>query len=200
MSRPRYSAATRNVLARAMAPEDAAVFLGANPAKSGAAVASGTEAQEHGAALERWLSAQHLTAQKSGVANIRKVGPPVVMGSGGVLVGFAGVGPADYLGLARQHDGRADELADRRQGVPELAADEPHGRYATCARVSSQILAPHFRGLSSRWIMVPAPRTSTWRALMGPFEVWIVMAAAFRAPAEQALRAMQPESFARWEK
>jgi hypothetical protein len=109
MSRPRYSAATRNVLARAMAPEDAAVFLASNPAKSGAAVASGTEAQEHGAALERWLSAQHLTAQKSGVANIRKVGPPVVMGSGGIL----------YLDGATDHPGiiRLDNTAASGSGI-----------------------------------------------------------------------------------
>ena len=101
MSRPRYSAQTRAQLARAMAPEDREGFLAANPVKSAAAVASGGEAQEHGAALERWLSAQHRAASLAGMANVRKVGPPVVVGSGGVLVGFGGVGPADYLGALR---------------------------------------------------------------------------------------------------
>lgn len=163
MSRPRYSAATRNVLARAMAPEDAAVFLGANPAKSGAAVASGTEAQEHGAALERWLSAQHLAAREAGVANIRKVGPPVVMGSGGVLVGFAGVGPADYLGALRGGRAVAIEAKSReaRLSLREIPKHQQDDLTRTAHLGGLALLVVELR--EARTIYVAEWREVPWR-------------------------------------
>lgn len=101
MTRPRYSAQTLAVLARAMDPEDAATFLAHNTPKDPRAVASGAEAHEHGAALERWLSAQHDVARAGGLANIHKAGPQVRVGRDGKPCDWLGRGPADYMGALR---------------------------------------------------------------------------------------------------
>lgn len=101
MARPRYSASTLVTLAKAMAPVDAAVFLAHNAPKSPAAVATGREADAAGRALEGFLGAQHLAALKAGLACVRKVGAPVLVGRDGQPCGWAGKGPADYVGALR---------------------------------------------------------------------------------------------------
>lgn len=68
-------------------------------AKSGAHVVAGHLAHDAGDALEKWLSAQHKTAAFLGLAHVRKVGAPVVVGRGGKPVDWAGRGPADYQGV-----------------------------------------------------------------------------------------------------
>jgi len=123
VTRPRYSAQTLAVLARAMAPEDAAAFLAANAPKDPAAVAVGAEAHEHGASLERWLSAQHDVARAAGLANIRKAGPPVRVGRDGRPCEWAGRGPADYLGALR--GGRATLLEAKSRPARLTRAEIP---------------------------------------------------------------------------
>lgn len=81
----------------------------------------GAVARQHGDALERWLDAQHTAARLAGLAHVRKVGAPVVVGRGGKPVAWAGTGPADYQGVlrggravaieAKSVDGRLSALA-----------------------------------------------------------------------------------------
>lgn len=129
MSRVRYSTQTRAVLARAMAPEDAAVFLAANPAKSGTAVAAGRLADAVGRSLEGWLNDQHLAARVAGLANVRKVGAPVVVGRDGLPCAWAGKGPADYVGALRGGravavEAKSTEGRFSRRDVPQHQQDD----------------------------------------------------------------------------
>lgn len=68
-------------------------------AKSGAHVVAGHLARDAGDALEKWLAEQHKAAAAAGIAHVRKVGAPVVVGRGGRPVEWAGRGPADYQGV-----------------------------------------------------------------------------------------------------
>ncbi len=161
MSRPRYSAATRNVLARAMAPEDAAVFLGANPAKSGAAVAAGRLADSVGRSLEGWLNDQHLAARIAGLANVRKVGAPVLVNRDGKPYEWAGRGPADYVGALK--GGRAVAIEAKstegrfsRREVPQHQQDDLE-RTAKCGGLALLVLElrDERRIYVSEWMHVP---------------------------------------------
>ena len=79
-----------------------------------AAVAAATHAQEVGAALERWLSAQHRAAALAGIAHVRKVGPPVQhSGARGERLRVIGRGPADYQGVLRGGRALAVEAKSR---------------------------------------------------------------------------------------
>ena len=129
MARARYSAQTLMVLARAMDPEDAATFLASNRAKDPHAVASGRAADAAGRALETYLNGQHLAALKAGVANVRKVGAPVLVGGDGKPYEWAGRGPADYVGALK--GGRAVAIEAKstegrfsRREVPQHQQDD----------------------------------------------------------------------------
>jgi hypothetical protein len=89
-------AACRSVLAR----QPPAV----RAAASGAAVVrrrAGAVAHARGDAFEAVLSRHHAVALGEGIADVRKVGAPVVVGRSGKPVQWAGVGPADYVGTLR---------------------------------------------------------------------------------------------------
>ena len=129
VTRPRYSAQTLAVLARAMAPEDAAVFLASNRAKDPHAVASGRAADAAGRALETYLNGQHAAALKAGLANIRKVGAPVLVNGDGKPYEWAGRGPADYVGALRGGravavEAKSTEGRFSRREVPQHQQDD----------------------------------------------------------------------------
>jgi len=73
-------------------------------ATSGVAIArrrAGAVAHARGDAFEDVLSRHHAVALAEGIADVRKVGAPVVVGRGGLPKAWAGVGPADYVGTLR---------------------------------------------------------------------------------------------------
>lgn len=111
----------RAVLEGTPAPMPPAI---ARAAKGGAHVVAGHLAHDAGDALESWLSAQHRTAAHLGIAHVRKVGAPVIVGKGGLPIRWAGKGPADYQGalvggraLALEAKSVAERLS--RRDVPE---------------------------------------------------------------------------------
>ena len=85
----------RRLLASRMPPDMAAALT---PEPAGARVDGGKAARAHGAALEKWLADQHRTAALAGLAHVRHVGAPVIVGAGGRPTEWAGTGPADFQG------------------------------------------------------------------------------------------------------
>lgn len=71
----------------------------ASPA--GARRRAGAVAHARGDAFEDVLAPHHAVAAAEGIADVRKVGAPVVVGRGGKPIAWAGVGPADYVGTLR---------------------------------------------------------------------------------------------------
>lgn len=67
--------------------------------------ASARVAHARGDAFEALLAGHHARAGERGIADVRKVGAPVVVGRGGAPKAWAGVGPADYVGTL--HGGRS---------------------------------------------------------------------------------------------
>lgn len=63
--------------------------------------AQGRAAGANGRRLEALLGDQHARALTAGVAHVRKVGAPVIVGRGGAPCAWEGTGPADYLGTLR---------------------------------------------------------------------------------------------------
>ena len=75
-----------------------------NPRVAAPAVArrrAGAVAHARGDAFEDVLAPHHAVAAAEGIADVRKVGAPVVVGRRGKPVEWAGVGPADYVGTLR---------------------------------------------------------------------------------------------------
>ena len=75
-----------------------------NPRVASPAVArrrAGAVAHARGDAFEAVLAPHHAVAAAEGIADVRKVGAPVIVGRKGKPVGWAGVGPADYVGTLR---------------------------------------------------------------------------------------------------
>ena len=112
----------RRVVARSM-PAD---MRDALPVDDGARAAGGRAAREHGAALERWLAGQHRAAALAGLAHVRHVGAPVIVGAGGRPTEWAGTGPADYQGVLRGGRAVAVEAKsrDRRLALSDVAAHQ----------------------------------------------------------------------------
>ena len=71
----------------------------ASPA--GARRRAGAVAHARGDAFEDVLAPHHAVAAAEGIADVRKVGAPVIVGRKGKPLRWAGVGPADYVGTMR---------------------------------------------------------------------------------------------------
>ena len=79
-----------------------------NPRLAAPAVArrrAGAVAHARGDAFEDVLAPHHDAARAEGIADVRKVGAPVIVGRKGKPLRWAGVGPADYVGTL--HGGRS---------------------------------------------------------------------------------------------
>ena len=75
-----------------------------NPRVASPAVArrrAGAVAHARGDAFEDVLAPHHAVAAAEGIADVRKVGAPVIVGRKGKPLRWAGVGPADYVGTLR---------------------------------------------------------------------------------------------------
>ena len=75
-----------------------------NPRLAAPAVArrrAGAVAHARGDAFEDVLAPHHAVAAAEGIADVRKVGAPVIVGRKGKPLRWAGVGPADYVGTLR---------------------------------------------------------------------------------------------------
>lgn len=98
----RMSRKSADVFALMLPAEDRVAYVEAvAPEKSGARVAGGRLANARGKAWERYVEHEHAAASALGIAVMRKVGAPVHVGEGGLPVGWAGHGPADYQGFLR---------------------------------------------------------------------------------------------------
>lgn len=62
---------------------------------------AGAVAHARGDAFEAVLARHHAVALAEGIADVRKVGAPVIVGRGGKPIAWAGVGPVDYVGTLR---------------------------------------------------------------------------------------------------
>jgi len=113
----------RRLLATRM-PADMAAAMPAEP--TGARVVGGKAARAHGAALEAWLTGQHRAAAVAGIAHVRHVGAPVIVGAGGRPTEWAGTGPADYQGVLKGGRALAVEAKsrDRRLALSDVAAHQ----------------------------------------------------------------------------
>jgi hypothetical protein len=99
---PRMSRKSAEVFARLLPPDERADYVERVAyQKNSARVVGGRVADAAGKALERRVAQEHDVAAALGVARMRKVGAPVFVGDGGVPVGWAGHGPADYQGFVR---------------------------------------------------------------------------------------------------
>lgn len=134
-------------------------------AASGAAVVrryAGRVAHARGDAFEALLSRHHAAALAEGIADVRKVGAPVVVGRGGLPVRWAGVGPADYVGTLR--GGRSVVVeAKSVDGRLSLAHVAPHQRehLDACASLGGlALLAVELRG---KGVYVVEWATAPWR-------------------------------------
>ena len=122
-----------------------------NPRLAAPAVArrrAGAVAHARGDAFEDVLAPHHDTARAEGIADVRKVGAPVIVGRKGKPVGWAGVGPADYVGTLR--GGRSIVVeAKSVDGRLSLAHVAPHQRehLDACAALGGlALLAVELRG------------------------------------------------------
>lgn len=98
----KMSRKSAELFAQRLPPEDRAAYIEAvAPEKSGARVAGGRLADATGKAWERRVAQEHDLGASLGIARMRKVGAPVYVGEGGVPIGWAGKGPADYQGFVR---------------------------------------------------------------------------------------------------
>ena len=98
----KLSRSTANVFARLLPADERAEYIAAvAPARNGNRVAGGHAADERGRRWERFVADHHRVAAAEGIARMRKVGAPVIIGAGGTPTGWAGSGPADYQGFVR---------------------------------------------------------------------------------------------------
>ena len=101
-----------------------------NPRLAAPAVArrrAGAVAHARGDAFEDVLAPHHDTARAEGIADVRKVGAPVIVGRKGKPLRWAGVGPADYVGTLRGGRSLVVE-AKSVDGRLSLAHVAPHQR------------------------------------------------------------------------
>lgn len=151
----------RRLLARSM-PAD---LRDALPVDDGARAAGGRAAREHGAALEKWLTGQHRAAALAGLAHVRHVGAPVVVGAGGRPTEWAGTGPADYQGVLRGGRAVAVEAKsrDRRLALSDVAAHQRADLEAVECLGGLALLVVELRTASSIYV-VPWGRVP-WRRM-----------------------------------
>ena len=136
-----------------------------NPRLAAPAVArirAGAVAHARGDAFEDVLAPHHDAARAEGLADVRKVGAPVIVGRRGKPVEWAGVGPADYVGTMR--GGRSIVVeAKSVDGRLSLAHVAPHQRehLDACAALGGlALLAVELRG---RGVYVVEWATAPWR-------------------------------------
>ena len=134
-------------------------------AASGAAVVrrhAGRVAHARGDAFEALLAPHHAAALAEGIADVRKVGAPVIVGRRGKPVAWAGVGPADYVGTMRGGRSLVVE-AKSVDGRLSLAHVAPHQRehLDACAALGGlALLAVELRG---KGVYVVEWATAPWR-------------------------------------
>ena len=119
-------------------------------------------AHARGDAFEALLSAHHERAAERGLADVRKVGAPVIVGRGGAPKAWAGVGPADYVGTLRGGRSLVVE-AKSVDGRLSLAHVAPHQRehLDACADLGGlALLAVELRG---KGVYVVEWATAPWR-------------------------------------
>ena len=136
-----------------------------NPRLAAPAVArrrAGAVAHARGDAFEDVLAPHHDAARAEGLADVRKVGAPVIVGRRGKPVEWAGVGPADYVGTMR--GGRSIVVeAKSVDGRLSLAHVAPHQRehLDACAALGGlALLAVELRG---KGVYVVEWATAPWR-------------------------------------
>ena len=122
--------------------------------------ASGRVAHARGDAFEALLTRHHDRAEALGVAHVRKVGAPVVVGRRGKPVEWAGVGPVDYLGTLRGGRAIAVEAksVDGRLSRADIAEHQREHLDAVAALGGLALLAVEVRGVGlfvCPWPAVP---------------------------------------------
>jgi penicillin-binding protein-related factor A (putative recombinase) len=123
---------------------------------------SGAVAHARGDAFEAVLAPHHAVAAAEGIADVRKVGAPVVVGRRGKPIAWAGVGPADYVGTLR--GGRALVVEAKSTATRLSLADIPEHQRAhldACAALGGlALLAVELRG---RGVYVVEWSAAPWR-------------------------------------
>ncbi len=123
---------------------------------------SGAVAHARGDAFEAVLAPHHAVAAAEGIADVRKVGAPVVVGRRGKPIAWAGVGPADYVGTLR--NGRSLVVEAKSTATRLSLADIPEHQRAhldACAALGGlALLAVELRG---RGVYVVEWATAPWR-------------------------------------
>lgn len=127
-----------------------------------ARIRAGAVAHARGDAFEDVLAPHHAVAAAEGIADVRKVGAPVIVGRKGKPLRWAGVGPADYVGTLR--GGRslvveAKSTATRlsRNDIPEHQREH----LDACAALGGlALLAVELRG---KGVYVVEWATAPWR-------------------------------------
>ena len=123
---------------------------------------AGAVAHARGDAFEALLSRHHAAALAEGLADVRKVGAPVVVGRGGAPKAWAGVGPADYVGTLR---GGRSLVVEAKSTATRLSradiAEHQREHLDACAALGGlALLAVELRG---RGVYVVEWATAPWR-------------------------------------
>ncbi len=130
---------------RPPAPALPASLRAINPRLAAPAVArrrAGAVAHARGDAFEDVLAPHHDAARAEGIADVRKVGAPVIVGRKGKPLRWAGVGPADYVGTLR--GGRSLVVEAKSTATRLSLADIPEHQRAhldACAALAGLALA-----------------------------------------------------------
>ncbi len=159
----------RRLLAPHM-PPDMRAALPQEP--TGSRVAGGKAARAHGAELEKWLAGQHRAAALAGLAHVRHVGAPVIVGAGGRPTEWAGTGPADYQGVLRGGRSLAVEAKSRdRRLAPSDVAEHQRADLEGVERLGGlALLVVELRVASSIYV-VPWGRVGWRRCRAGGADV-----------------------------
>ena len=167
MKRP--PAPTLSPSLRAINPRLAAPAKPRRPKRTTAAKAiarrrAGAVAHARGDAFEDVLAPHHAVAAAEGIADVRKVGAPVIVGRKGKPLRWAGVGPADYVGTMRGGRSLVVE-AKSVDGRLSLAHVAPHQRahLDACAALGGlALLAVELRG---KGVYVVEWTAAPWRVM-----------------------------------
>ena len=134
-------------------------------AASGAAVVrrhAGRVAHARGDAFEAVLAPHHAVAAAEGIADVRKVGAPVIVGRKGKPLRWAGVGPADYVGTLRGGRSLVVEAksVDGRLSLADIPEHQREHLDACAALGGLALLAVELRG---KGVYVVEWATAPWR-------------------------------------
>ncbi len=131
-------------------------------APAGARRRAGAVAHARGDAFEDVLAPHHAVAAAEGIADVRKVGAPMIVGRTGKPLRWAGVGPADYVGTLR--GGRSLVVEAKSTATRLSLADIPEHQRAhldACAALGGlALLAVELRG---KGVYVVEWATAPWR-------------------------------------